>query len=384
MRALASRGATRPTVRPPDEVVRLEQRGDGDRLAAPWLDLLARLGWDDYCLTPDWALSWWETTGACGDARVALWYDGDGRAEAVVPLFLHRERLHSRVPVTVSAWVNLGAGRGNADHLRLLSVAERATDVVAWLDRFDRRRPLLLHSLDPASYRPPGHGPARATVVERVRCPRLELGSDDPVPAPFRRKLTYYRRRLEREGFSFETTSSPGDVTPELLGNLFDLHEARWEASLGSRPGHLRARAEFFGQLVARGAAGRGPTLVVARRDGDVAGVLLGFWSGGTYAYFQNGWDPTYASLSLGSVLVDSALAAARDGGARTFDFMRGTTDFKYRFGAHDRIDESVLVPSGVGGALLRWKYTTGREVARRYAEPSSAEDSREVEGSVR
>ncbi|MFM7068739.1 MAG: hypothetical protein ACKOYM_04685, partial [Actinomycetes bacterium] len=56
----------------------------------------------------------------------------------------------------------------------------------------------------------------------------------------------------------------------------------------------------------------------------------------------------------------------AAERGASTFDFLRGTDDYKYRFGAVDATDESLIVPIGVTGRAARWKYTTGRDVARR------------------
>lgn len=365
-------------MRAPDEVVRLVRPGDGDRLAGSWLGLLERLGVDDYCTTPDWTLAWWETLGRTTSAQVALWYGPDDRLDAIVPLFGNRERLHRRLPASVSTWEHLGGGVGNADHLRILCVRDLEADVLAWLGRVARRRSVRFHSLDADSPRPR----TGATVTEQTRCPRMPL-ADDRVSPDFRRKLTYYRRRLERRGVSFEVLSRPEDLTPDVFGRLFDLHEARWEASSGERPGFLRARAPFFAQLVARGGVERGPRLVIARRDTTVIGALLGFRFGGTFGYFQNGWDPSYASMSLGTVLIDAAVSHARDDGARTFDFMRGAGAFKYRFGAVDRVDDTVLVPAGPGGALLRWKYTAGRGFARRSGGSRTVAGAHEVGGGV-
>ena len=91
----------------------------------------------------------------------------------------------------------------------------------------------------------------------------------------------------------------------------------------------------------------------MARRGGSIAGVLLGFWWRDTFAAYQSGWDRRYARHGLGNVLILHALEFAAANGARSFDFLRGTEPYKYRFGARDRWDRTWLVPRGPAGALL-------------------------------
>jgi CelD/BcsL family acetyltransferase involved in cellulose biosynthesis len=47
------------------------------------------------------------------------------------------------------------------------------------------------------------------------------------------------------------------------------------------------------------------------------------------------------------------------------FDFLRGGESYKYRFGATDRVDETWLVPAGLGGLALRAKYETQARMKR-------------------
>jgi CelD/BcsL family acetyltransferase involved in cellulose biosynthesis len=96
--------------------------------------------------------------------------------------------------------------------------------------------------------------------------------------------------------------------------------------------------------------------------DGDrTIGGLLGFRTPTEFAYYQLGWSPEWRSYSLGSVLVGHAILWARAQGLRTFDFLRGRDEYKYRFGAVDRRDGSVVLGHGLGGLLLE-----AREQARR------------------
>ncbi len=125
--------------------------------------------------------------------------------------------------------------------------------------------------------------------------------------------------------------------------------------------------------LVERGARGRGPVALVAERGGTPAAMLYGFRWRDTFAYYQSGWEPELARLSIGTVLVAQAIGFAAADGARVFDFLRGAESYKYRFGALDRYDETWLLPHGAGGALLALRHRVhGALMARREAHSPS------------
>ena len=99
--------------------------------------------------------------------------------------------------------------------------------------------------------------------------------------------------------------------------------------------------------------------------EGQIVGVLYGFWWRDTFAAYQQGWDREFARDALGNVLVLHALEFATEHGARTFDFLRGTEPYKYRFGARDESDLTWLVPRGRAGVLLeRLRPRRGRPAA--------------------
>lgn len=349
-------------MRPPDEVHSLTERELPDDVVDGWRTLLTDLGIHDYCATPDWALAWWATIGGRPPAEVAVWRD-DTDVVAVAAVHLHRERLARRIPVPLRAWSNLGSGIGNGDHLAVPAAPHVRADVAAWLHTRSGRRPLWLRSLAPSEPSTDdvtaAVGP-NAVVTGGIVCPSLDLGGDTlPIPPSFARKLRAYRRRLEREGVAF-TVAGPGDVTDRHLRALYDLHEDRWD-TVDAGPSWLRRRHEFFGRLVASASDTRGPVVTTAERDGEPVGALLAFACGPTVSYFQSGWSPAYRSHSLGSVLVDETIAWAHTRGATSFDMMRGTGEFKYRFGATDRVDRSVLYPNGPTGRLLAWKHRARR-----------------------
>jgi CelD/BcsL family acetyltransferase involved in cellulose biosynthesis len=159
---------------------------------------------------------------------------------------------------------------------------------------------------------------------------------------------------LERDGVRFEWVA-PGRVDERILTALFE-HHAEGRDPRGGSTFRLD-QLDFHRRLVERSASRRGPAAVVARRDEGIVGVLYGFWWRDTFAAYQSGWDRAYARHGLGNVLVLHALEFAADRRARTFDFLRGTEPYKYRFGARDRWDRTWLVPRGPAGALLAMRY---------------------------
>ena len=77
----------------------------------------------------------------------------------------------------------------------------------------------------------------------------------------------------------------------------------------------------------------------------------------GGFAYYQIGWEPDWAPLRLGTVVISEAVRACAEQGLHTFDFLRGTEPYKYRFGAVDHYDDTRLLPRGPSGALLALKH---------------------------
>jgi CelD/BcsL family acetyltransferase involved in cellulose biosynthesis len=323
-----------------------------------WLELAAREH-GTYFQTPDWVLSWWDTIGGRPQTRVAAWRDESGELDALVALSRSRERLHRRLPVAVPVYANSGSGAGDADHCGWLAAPHRRAAVANWLSREIGRSSLLVRSAAAdwaAECLPAGAREVRVTV-----CPRLPLPLAAATGEPskdFMRQLRRFGRRLDRKGVTFEWVAPPG-VDEALLEALFALKPEFFDDQ----------RRAFHRQLARRAGPGRGPAAVVARAGERVVGVLYGFWWRDTFAGYQHGWSREYARDALGNVLVLHALESASERGGRSFDFLRGKEDYKYRFGARDELDRSWLVARGPGGALLA-AAARARRADRRAAAP--------------
>ncbi|WP_435651554.1 GNAT family N-acetyltransferase [Kitasatospora purpeofusca] len=340
-----------------------------------WRELAAGGAGSAWFSTPEWTLAWWETLGAtAGDGEIVVWRDGDGRIDAVLPLLRTVQRLHPRAPLPVPCLTVLGSGAGAADHCGFVVAPHRRAEVADWLARRGRRTSLLLTDLDPeqAALLPPG-----AVEIGRTACPRADLtaGPEALGSRQFRANLRRYGRKLAAEGITFRWVP-PALATAELperfelLHTAVRLHRLR-RAALGLPTTFDGARAPLHLRVIERAAdtgRGEGPAFLVAERAGEVVGVLYGFQWRDTFAYYQIGWDQTWAPLRLGTAVISEAIRAAAGQGLSTFDFLRGTEPYKYRFDAVDREDVSWLVPHGLPGALLGLKYRA--KAARR--EPSA------------
>ena len=327
-----------------------------------WRRLAARQSESSYFISPDWILAWHETFADGAPVEVAVWRGADGSAEAVVPLLHERHHLHRRLPLKVACPSNLGSGLGSADHCGWAVQEARRPDVREWLA--DRGRGgLLLRNLDPDTG---GWSvPTGAVRLDRTACPRLLIPADPEAAgsAKFRKKLRWYARKVAAAGITFRWLP-PGEVTEDVVDDLLRLHGMRASA-IARLTSFTERRRDLHVRLVKRAEAGVGPAAVVGERSGRPVAILYGFRWRDTFAYYQTGWDPELAELSLGTVLVQESIKYAAADGARIFDFLRGAEAYKYRFGATDRHDETWLVPRR-GARLLRTaQHLRGLQVRR-------------------
>ncbi len=335
---------TRPMTSPPNMAMRSVGLPLPDDIRDRWRQLESAAEQPSIFRTPEWVEARAEVLGLTADTTVHVW-EAAGRMVAVLPITVTKERLHPQLPLGLPVLTIAAAGTGAADHTGWTAADGGDEQVAAWLRA--ARRTVLLRNLDP---RLATHVGESGVLLELERCPRLDLTQTDRQ-ASFRKRVAYYRRRAEREGCVL-TATLPGEVSGEQLATLSRLHEQRFAgASVLSRQAIAIQEA-----LRRRQRADLGPLAVTATVGGRPVGMLWGLWFAGVFAYYQSGWLPEYRSLNLGTVLVDEAMSIARSLGAVTFDFLRGAEDYKYKFGATDRVDSTILLPRGLPGSLLQLK----------------------------
>jgi CelD/BcsL family acetyltransferase involved in cellulose biosynthesis len=145
-----------------------------------------------------------------------------------------------------------------------------------------------------------------------------------------------FRKLEQRSEVSFEQVRGE-DERREALANLFRLHDLRWRGRGGSEafdsPG-VRA----FHEDVSRTALERGwLRLFTLRLDRDPSAVLYAFRYGRTFSYYQSGFDPRFAKLSVGLVTLGLAIRSAIVEGAAEFDFLHGDEAYKFHWARQTR-----------------------------------------------
>jgi CelD/BcsL family acetyltransferase involved in cellulose biosynthesis len=275
--------------------------------------------------SPHWLLPWWRQFAGGGELA-AVWDDG-----VLLPAYVLRdedsdESLGMLLGTGISDYLDLLGNDAAGALAQLLSI-----DCQLWdLQNLRPSSPLLTAAL------PDGWSD---NAEEMEPCPVLSLASPDTLLSTHaRKKLRYYRRALARDAeVAYE--SATAENLDELLRALYDLHARRWQRR--NLPGVLADDAiQAFHAEAARRMLGAGALRMYAmRRNGTIIAVLYGFAHHGVTYYYLSGYDPDFERLSIGNVIVAHAIDEAIREGAHTFDFLRGAEEYKYSWGATDRMN---------------------------------------------
>lgn len=309
-----------------------------DALAAlepAWTDLWRRDPNATPFQSPAWLLPWWQHFGAEEPLAIAV-RNEDGSLDSLAPLYVLRDEDES---------LGMLIGTGMTDYLDLLSapgadlrpVAEAiaAHDCMLW--DFQQLRPSspLLALAAPESF--------GDNVEDQEPCPVLAIDGageelEHLLSTHFRKKLRYYRRSLARRG-TVTYESATAETLEELLAALYDLHAKRWQQR--NLPGVLGDDVvqSFHRAVAPRMLAAGALRLYAIRIDGRIVAVFYGFAHHGIVYYYLSGYEPELEKLSIGNVIVAHAMEQAVRDGARAFDFLRGAEEYKYAWGATDRIN---------------------------------------------
>jgi CelD/BcsL family acetyltransferase involved in cellulose biosynthesis len=300
-----------------------------DSLAPAWVDLCRKKPVTPF-QTPMWLLPWWRNFGS-NDLSVIVSRNGDA-IDAIAPLYILRDDESDES-------LGMFVGTGISDYLDVIGDASLVIDEMSRLNcqLWD------LQQLQPSSsiLTAPLPDGFSENVEDQEACPVLPLDGktfENLGSTHFQKKLRYYRRALERSGeVRIETPTT--ETLDDLLTSLFDLHAARWRRR--DLPGVLADDAsQQFHRDAARRMLDAGLLRMYATRINDrIVAVFYGFALNGIVYYYLSGYDPQLEKLSIGTILVAHAVEQAVRDGATAFDFLRGAEEYKYAWGATDRMN---------------------------------------------
>ena len=302
--------------------------------------------------TYEWNAAWWKHFGSSWGRRLRIltFRDEAGTLLGLAPL------MTSFWYATILRRLSF-LGTGTSDYLDILAApgyeAAVATSFYAYLaqsggwqiaDFQQLREGALLRE-----HLPEIRGRLHSFDAIGEPCPYLALPNDwDLLMQSFGKKtrtnIGYYDRALQKV-YAVEA----GAVTDESeldaeLTQLFDLHQRRWNQRW--LPGVFGGkRVQAFHRDAARRLLKQGwLRLFSLRLDGVTQASLYCFAYGDRFCYYQGGFEPTLARLSLGTVLTARALQAAITEDRSVFDFLRGDEPYKAKWTGAAQVNARRLV----------------------------------------
>jgi len=348
------------------ESVETEVLHEFAKVADEWraLNAVARAG--NMFLSPDWLEPWWAQWGTGRELQLVCVREG-GRLIGFLPLFSEEVRVGG-VPVTRIAFV--GDGETGCDYLDILAapgrereVFERALDAVrdlSWdlcdLDGLWRESFTAVTLAQRFPNARTSEGMLRDGKLRYV-CPHIPLQGtyDDYLKGLSRRENLKRREKwiFKMPGTSVECARTPEEAV-KATEHFLTLHKARWAADGGSDGLCDEKHEAFHRDAIARLAkAGtlRLYTLFCARRPvASVYGVI----HNGKFNYYQSGYDPEWASKSVGLVLLARTVSDAFAEGLSEFDFLRGNEGYKGEWARGERWTVQLRLWRGGRGKAAR------------------------------
>lgn len=345
-------------------------------LGPEWNGLLAESDADGLFLTWEWLATWWKHLAASCTLEIVLLRRG-GALIAAAPWAMRHASLQQLPPVPVLQF--LGSGVAGSDYLDLIVRRGHEEEAVRVLSErlIDAKRTLAFMRIRSA-------GPAIA-LIERLRqrgwnawqgprelCPFVSLrgqsfasylaslGSEHRYA--FRRKLGRIEKRYTAR---FDLVRSEAE-RQEALAELFRLHDLRWHTRGDPGAFSTQALREFHDEFSRLALEAGWLRLWVLRLDGKAAAAVYGFMRGGTFYYYQSGFDPAFSQDSVGLVMLGMAVRAAMEEGADELDLLHGTERYKAHWANATReLERFELYAPGARGFLEREATALTRQARR-------------------
>jgi CelD/BcsL family acetyltransferase involved in cellulose biosynthesis len=328
-------------------------------------------------VSPEWFRSWWpHQDGTCTPLIVAV-HRPDGTLAGVMPLVLDASSRPRAIRFA-------GASIGDSFHPAASEEDEDAVAAAAMAALEEHgidRTMLLLENVAPG-----GSWWREMQDVSSLRRAAVEQQKNELVYIPlhsldwdwdtylagrsknFRRRVRRREKSLRRD-HQVELRMSTDSTLEADLERFFDLHLLRWSKrgrssleAVGVKP----VLTSFAGEAQRNGWL----RLSLLEVDGTAVAAFLGWRVGRVYAFYQQGFDPTWSDHSVGFVLATLMIREAMAEGADEFDFLLGTEDYKRAFSDSARLAETVVLPKAASMTRLVVSAKAGaRRAGRRIAD---------------
>jgi CelD/BcsL family acetyltransferase involved in cellulose biosynthesis len=305
-----------------------------DSLEKAWRKLLAVSSTNHIFLTPQWQKAWWQTFGNGSELMLLSVYKGT-KLTGIVPLIRQGKTISFVGSSDVCDYMDF-----------IIHREQEATVLSQLLDHLER---IDWYTIDLQSLLPDSIGlshfiPLAKQLNYHVKVTNEDVSLQCMLPSNWEKYLSQLegkdrrelRRKLRRvdktESVYFYTITEKEQMHRSLEG-FFDL----FELSRGAKAGFMTNQMRGFFNTMADFLAEEGNIrLSFLDVEGTQVASTICFDYGNKLYLYNSGYNPEYASYSVGLVLKVFCL---RDGiymGKRSFDFLRGAEPYKYALGGHD------------------------------------------------
>ena len=292
-------------------------------------------------LSWEWLSAWFKSFGEGKRPHLVTAYRGD-RLIGILPMFSVEDR---RLGMRIKRLGLVGEGVGGADYLGLIARPEDRSEVLSVMfERLlsDEGRDAMRFAYVTADSalaaelrRPNGISHERFSRMRETvsaTCPQIDLAAGWDTVLQQSKRSSNFKRRLKQieklPGYEFRSVTDPAE-TSEAFERFLSLHQRRWASSGGSElSGHPRL-IEFQRRLVPEIATAGLLRFDELWFDGECRGSIYGLDDGGTFYYYNAGYDLDSANLSVGLVLLGISVRAAVTRGVTLYDFLRGDEAYK-------------------------------------------------------
>jgi CelD/BcsL family acetyltransferase involved in cellulose biosynthesis len=161
------------------------------------------------------------------------------------------------------------------------------------------------------------------------------------LPARLRHEIRRKAKRLEAEAGPFRIVSATEETLIPFLDRFVELHRM----SEGPKGVFMQPGMEIFFRRLGEAFLSRGVfRLTFIEVAGKKAAGTIGFSFGETFFLYNSAFDRTWQHLAPGMVLVGEDIRLAIEDGCETFDLLKGDYQYKYRFGAKQRMVKRLTV----------------------------------------
>lgn len=228
----------------------------------------------------------------------------------------------------------------------------------------------------------------------RKRSPRFLIGLDSfedhknflerAFGPKTRQTLRRKERKLQEAGdIKTEFLEDPESITP-WLKKIMELELSSWKGERGVGIFRSATLRSFYHLLLENLASRKRLRLAILTIEGRLAAYEIGLLGPDSYCMHTMSFDPEFATLSPGRLLLLRSVELCMQENRKAYDFMQNDQEFKRQMATHESsLWDCILFPKTLKGALVSFLVRTihtWNEFKKRWAKskPVSASNSAE------